>query len=92
VTLSGRIAAERPDIDNLGPSPFAVALHLRYQTRKNGPWHQRSYGPDPVFGFVEPATGAYRSAVGLMTEAERREVGTRRNGRPRRPAPARAPQ
>ncbi len=86
MSLSGRIAAERPDVDQLRAAPFPLVLHLRYQTRKHGPWHRRSYGPDAAFGFVDTTSGTYRSTVGLMTEAERRAHGVRRNGRPRRPA------
>jgi hypothetical protein len=86
VTLSGRIAAERPDVDQLTRTPAALVLHLRYQPQENGPWRRREYGPGAAFGFVDQSTGTYRTTVGLMTEAERRAAGTRRNGNPRRRA------
>lgn len=83
MSLSGRIAAERPDIDQLKPVPLGIVTHKVRQADKGGTWQRLTAGPGGRLGRVDSTTGTYRTAVGMMTEAERREAGLRRNGRRR---------
>lgn len=78
--LTGRAAQQHPDIDALAPVTIQVAAHA------NTPDGRHSTGADraDVLGLVDSETGAYRSAANTIDEADRRRVGLRRNGRPRR--------
>lgn len=84
MTLTGRAAERRPDIDALTAVRYGIVTHA---VRVNGiggrAWITAGPGR-PDLGAADPETGAYRTAVGAMTEAERRQAGLRRNGRPRR--------
>lgn len=86
MTLSGKIAALRPDIDMLAPTRVDIAVHQWCADVKGGAKHRESHGPEraDVFGTVEPGTGTYQSTANTLTEAQRRGAGLRRNGRPRR--------
>jgi hypothetical protein len=83
MTLSGRAAEQRPDIDLLAAVPLGIVTHV---VRHVGPGGMKrlSAGPGALIGHVVTETGAYRAAVGQMTDQERREAGLRRNGQPRR--------
>lgn len=86
MTLSGRAATEHPDLNDLAPVRYGLVTHA---VRANGVGGRAwvSAGPGrPELGDTDPETGAYRTVAAAMTEAERREAGLRRNGRPRRKA------
>lgn len=86
MTLTGRAAEERPDINALAPIRYGIVTHA---VRINGVGGRAwvTAGPGrPDVGHADPDTGAYRAAVGAMTETERRAAGLRRNGLPRRKA------
>lgn len=80
MTLSGRIAIECPDVDQLKPVPLGVVTHKIRQVGKTSAWQRLTAGPGSRLGRVDPTTGTYRTTVGAMTEAERRAAGLRRNG------------
>lgn len=84
MTLSGRIAAARADVDTLTAVPLGIVSHVVREADKRGGYSRLSAGPHAAFGQVDTETGAYRTAAGAMTEAERRAAGMRRNGKPRR--------
>lgn len=88
MTLTGRAAEQRPDIDNLTPVRYGIVTHA---VRVNGVGGRAwvTAGPGrPDIGHADPETGAYRAQAAAMTEAERRQAGLRRNGLPRRKATA----
>ncbi len=72
MTLSGRAAAERPDLNNLAPIKYGIVTHA---VRTSG-----------TGGRAWVTAGPGRPDLGGMTEAERRQAGLRRNGQPRRKA------
>lgn len=80
MTLTGRAAEQHPDVDTLAPVTIAIATH------NVAPDGRHSAGADraDVLGRVDPGTGAYHSAANTITEDDRRQIGLRRNGRPRR--------
>lgn len=84
MTLTGRAAEERPDVNDLKSVRYGIVTHA---VRVNGiggrAWITAGPGR-PDLGHADSETGAYRAAVGEMTEAERRSAGLRRNGRPRK--------
>ena len=86
MTLTGRAAEQRPDIDALAAVRYGIVTHA---VRVNGiggrAWITAGPG-QPGLGAADPETGTYRTAVGAMTEAERRKAGLRRNGQPKRTA------
>lgn len=84
MTLSGRAALERPDIDKLEATPVATVVHQQRQIGKAGGWRRMSAAVGRTPGYVDPETGVYESPTRRMTEGERREAGLRRNGRSRR--------
>jgi len=84
MTLSGRAAEERPEVNALGAVRYGIVTHA---VRINGVGGRAwvTAGPGrPDLGHADPETGTYQTTVAAMTEAERREAGLRRNGRPRR--------
>lgn len=86
MTLTGRAAQQRPDIDTLTPVRYGIVTH---SARVNGAGGRAwvTAGPGrPGFGDVDPGTGAYQAVATAMTETERRAAGLRRNGIPRRKA------
>lgn len=80
MTLSGSAAQQHPDIDDLAPVTIEIATHA------DTPDGRHSTGADraDVLGLVDPESGAYRSAANTVSEHDRRRLGLRRNGRPRR--------
>lgn len=90
MTLSGRAAQQRPDVDSLRPITIQVATHSISPDRY-GDQQRESTGAEraDVLGAVDPGTGAYRNTANTVTETERRALGLRRNGRPRRQPAAR---
>jgi hypothetical protein len=86
VTVSGRAAAEHPELNDLAPIRYGIVTHAVRTTGVGGrAWV--SAGPGrPDLGDVDPEAGTYRTVVGGMTEDERREAGLRRNGTLRRKA------
>jgi len=80
MTLSGNAAQQHPDVDILVPILIHVAAHA------NTPDGRRSTGADraDALGLVDSDTGAYHSAANAVGENDRRRLGLRRNGRPRR--------
>lgn len=88
MTLSGRAAEARPDIDALAAVHYGIVTHA---VRINGVGGRAwvTAGPGrPEVGIADPETGVYLATAAGMTEAERRRAGLRRNGRPRRVAGA----
>jgi hypothetical protein len=83
MTLSGAAAQARPGIDTLAAVPLGIVTHIEREVDNRGTKRRLSVGNGTEHGRIEPATGAYRTAAAQMTEAERREAGLRRNGRPR---------
>jgi hypothetical protein len=83
MTLSGRIAAGRPELDRLKPIPLGIVTHQVRQIGSTVFGRRLTAGPGGTLGHVEPDTGTYRSTAAAMTETERREAGLRRNGRRR---------
>lgn len=84
MTLTGRAAEQRPDIDALTPIRYGIVTHA---VRINGVGGRAwvTAGPGRAdLGHADPETGSYQATVTGMTESERREAGLRRNGRPRR--------
>lgn len=92
MTLTGRAAQQHPDIDVLTSVAISIATHAIVPDRR-GDQHRESTGAvrADVIGVVDPETGAYRSASNAVSEADRRKLGLRRNGRPRRRKPRTAP-
>lgn len=92
MTLTGRAAQQHPDIDTLGPVTIAVATH-NVAPNSHGDQQRQSTGAAraDVIGVVDPETGTYRSASNTVSETDRRALGLRRNGRPRRRTPRTAP-
>lgn len=86
MTLTGRAATERPDIDALAAVRYGIVTHaVRVSGVGTRAWV--SAGPGrPDVGNVDSETGTYRASAADMTEAERRQAGLRRNGRLRRGA------
>lgn len=86
MTLTGHAAEEHPGINDLKPVRYGIVTHA---VRVNGvggrAWVTAGPGRRDL-GDADPETGTYRTVVGAMTAAERREAGLRRNGRPRREA------
>lgn len=86
MTLTGRAAEERPEANALKSVRYGIVTHA---VRVNGVGGRAwiTAGPGrPELGNADPETGAYRTAVGAMTETERRQAGLRRNGQSRRKA------
>lgn len=86
MTLTGRAAEARPDIDALAAVQYGIVTHA---VRINGVGGRAwvTAGPGrPDIGHADPETGSYRATATAMTEAERRRAGLRRNGQPRRAA------
>lgn len=86
MTITGRAAEQRPDINDLNPVRYGLVTHA---VRVNGVGGRAwvTAGPGrPDLGDADPETGAYRTAAGAMTETERRQAGLRRNGQLRRKA------
>lgn len=91
MTLSGRAAQQRSDIDVLTAVRYGIVTHAARINGANG-WTRVTAGPGrPEFGHVDSGTGAYQSAATAMTEAERRAAGLRRNGLSRRKAAPQSP-
>jgi len=80
MTLTGAASEQKPDVDLLAPVTIQVAAHA------DTPAGRRSTGADraDVLGLVDPESGTYRSAANAVSEDDRRRLGLRRNGRPRR--------
>ena len=85
MTLTGRAAEQRPDVDLLAPVTIAIATHTvspdRYGSRQRA---TTSATRADTLGHVDSETGAYRNAANAISETDRRSLGLRRNGRPRR--------
>lgn len=85
MTLTGQAAQKHPDINALTPVVIGIATHTvspdRYgdQTRESAGATRAD-----VLGTVDPETGTYRSVANTISEEQRRALGLRRNGRPRR--------
>lgn len=80
MTLTGRAADERPEINSLTAVRFGIVTHQVRQIGDTVFGQRLTAGPGGTLGHVETGTGTYRSAAAAMTKAERREVGLRRNG------------
>lgn len=93
MTLTGRAAQQHPDVDNLKAITIAVATHS-VTPDSFGDLHRETAGAEraDVLGAVDPETGTYRSVSNAVTENDRRALGLRRNGRPRRQPAARSSQ
>lgn len=85
MTLTGRAAQQRPDIDKLAPNVQPLVVHYVRRIGKATQWGRLSANPAPRHGQVNTETGTYTSDTRRMTEDERRTAGLRRNGRLRRP-------
>lgn len=85
MTLTGQAAQQHPDVDTLKPVTIAVASHS-VAPDSFGDQQRQSAGAEraDVLGIVDPDTGTYRSVSNAVTEKDRRSLGLRRNGRPRR--------
>lgn len=85
MTLTGQAAQQHPEIDALSPVVIEVATHT-LETTSYGDQHRDSSGATraDVLGTVAPDTGTYRSVANTISEEQRRALGLRRNGRPRR--------
>lgn len=84
MTLTGRAAQQHPDIDALAAVRYGIVTHaVRIDGIGGRAWVTAGPGR-PDLGTADPESGAYRTVAGAMTEAERRQAGLRRNGRPRR--------
>lgn len=93
MTLTGRAAQQHPDVNALAPAPIAVATHS-VEADSFGDQHRESVGADraDVLGIVDPETGTYRSVSNAVSETDRRSLGLRRNGRPRKQPAIRSSQ
>jgi hypothetical protein len=80
MTLTGRAAKQRPDVDTLAQVAIGIATHAYASDGRRSTGAERA----DVLGLVDPATGAYRSAANSISETDRRALKLRRNGRPRR--------
>lgn len=91
MTLTGRAAQQRPDINTLAPVAIAIASHA-VATDRFGETRRESAGAAraDVIGVVDTETGTYRSASNAVSETDRRSLGLRRNGRPRKTPAARS--
>lgn len=91
MTLTGRAAAERPDIDALTVTPAAVVAHklIPAGSKRRPTFYRYTTGPAQRLGTVDRETGAYRAAAVNMSEDERRGLRLRRNGQLRRKGAAR---
>lgn len=84
MTLSGRAAEERPDVNALAAVRYGIVTHaIRINGVGDRAWVHAGPGRADI-GHADPETGTYRSTAAGMTESERREAGLRRNGLPRR--------
>lgn len=85
MTLTGRAAQQHPDVDALKPATIQVATHTVSPDRY-GDQRRETTGATraDVLGTVDPETGVYRSVANTISEEQRRALGLRRNGRPRR--------
>lgn len=93
MTLTGRAAQQNPDVDLLGPVTIAVASHS-VASDNYGDQQRQSTGAEraDVLGLVDPESGTYRSVSNAVTEKDRRSLGLRRNGRPRKQPATRSSQ
>jgi hypothetical protein len=93
MTLTGRAAQQHPNIDTLAPVTIAVATHS-IAPDSFGEQHRESVGAEraDVLGIVDPETGTYRSVSNAVSEMDRRSLGLRRNGRPRKQPAIRSSQ
>jgi hypothetical protein len=93
MTLTGRAAQQHPDVDALKPVTIAVATHA-VAPDGHGDQQRQSTGAEraDVIGTVDPETGTYRSVSNAVSEKDRRSLGLRRNGRPRKHPAARSSQ
>lgn len=86
MTLTGRAAEQRPEINGLAAVRYGIVTHA---VRINGiggrAWITAGPGR-PDLGHADSETGTYRTVAGAMAEAERRQAGLRRNGRSKRTA------
>lgn len=64
MTLSGRIAEERPDVDRLKSIPLGIVTHKIRQVGHASTWQRLTAGPGGRLGRVDPTTGSYHTAVG----------------------------
>lgn len=93
MTLTGRAAQQRPDVDALAPVAIDIATHTVANDRYGDP-QRETVGATraDVIGVVDAETGTYRSASNAVSETDRRNLGLRRNGRPRRQPASRTSQ
>lgn len=84
MTLSGKAAVQRPDVDLLVRVPLGIVTHSVREIDKRNGMRRLSAGPGTSIGTVDFETGVYYTAAAAMTEADRRAAGLRRNGQPRR--------
>lgn len=86
MTLTGRAAEERPEINGLKAIRYGIVTHsVRINGTGGRAWITAGPGR-PDLGAADSETGAYRTTAGGLTEDERRQSGLRRNGQPRRKA------
>lgn len=83
MTLSGTIATERPDVDQLHATMTLLVVHAIREADRAGTVRRHSTAPRGSSGRVDRATGAYLATANRLTETDRREAGIRRNGQPR---------
>ena len=81
--LSGRAAAQRPDVDALHVTEIPLVGHRRIRVGESAQTRRLTMGNHGP-GVIDPDAGVYRADVNGMTEAQRRTAGLRRNGLPRR--------
>lgn len=85
MTLTGHAAQQHPDVDSLKPVTIQIATHT-VSADRYGDQQRETTGAEraDVLGIVDSETGTYRSVSNAVTEKDRRSLGLRRNGRPRR--------
>lgn len=81
--LTGRAAAQRPDVNELAKQPIIVAVHdVRHVP--GGVAVRRSGAPATTPGLIGRESGEYVADANRLTAEQRRAAGIRRNGQPRR--------
>lgn len=84
MTLTGRSAEEHPEVNALAAIRYGIVTHAVRAVGKVESARITAGPGQPALGHADPETGIYRTVAAGMSEAERREAGLRRNGRPRR--------
>ena len=81
MTLSGAIAALRPDVD--GPRRILAPVVVHEVVKDGMDVFKHTRAGIGAGGTVSHVSGSYTAEANGMTEAQRRAAGLRRNGRPR---------